>query len=47
MAILLSKFTSPVHPTTSGRLFREEDINNGCNETHNAIAYFLDQFFLV
>ncbi len=43
MAILLSKFTSPVqYPTTSGRLFREEDINNGCNETHNEITIVLD-----
>ncbi len=44
MAILLSKFTSPVqYPTTSGRLFREEDINNGCNETHNEITIVLDE----
>jgi predicted ATP-binding protein involved in virulence len=39
LAILLSRFTSPIqYPTTSGRLFREEDVNNGCNETHNEIT---------
>jgi predicted ATP-binding protein involved in virulence len=43
MAILLSKFTSPVqYPTTSGRLFREEDVSNGCNETNNEITIILD-----
>jgi predicted ATP-binding protein involved in virulence len=43
MAILLSKFTSPVqYPTTSGRLFREEDVSNGSNETHNEITIVLD-----
>ncbi|NJR14410.1 MAG: AAA family ATPase [Calothrix sp. CSU_2_0] len=43
LAILLSRFTSPIqHPTTSGRLFREEDVNNGCNETHNEITISVD-----
>jgi predicted ATP-binding protein involved in virulence len=43
LAILLSRFTSPIqYPTTSGRLFREEDVNNGCNETHNEITIFVD-----
>jgi predicted ATP-binding protein involved in virulence len=43
LAILLSRFTSPIqYSTTSGRLFREEDINNGCNETHNEITISVD-----
>jgi predicted ATP-binding protein involved in virulence len=43
LAILLSRFTSPIqYPTTSGRLFREEDVNNGCNETHNEITISVD-----
>ncbi len=43
LAILLSRFTSPIqYPTTSGRLFREEDVNNGCNETHNEITIVVD-----
>lgn len=43
LAILLSRFTSSIqHPTATGRLFREEDINNGCSETHNEIAIAFD-----
>jgi len=43
LAILLSRLTSPIqHPTTSGRLFREEDITNGRNETHNEITIEVD-----
>ncbi|PAX52395.1 AAA family ATPase [Brunnivagina elsteri] len=43
LAILLSRFTSPIqYPTTSGRLFREEDVNSGCNETHNEITISVD-----
>ncbi|MEM7557185.1 MAG: AAA family ATPase, partial [Cyanobacteria bacterium P01_A01_bin.84] len=39
LAILLSRYTSPVQfPTTSGRLFREEDIRYGNPQTHNEIT---------
>ena len=39
LAILLSRYTSPVqYPSTSGRLFREEDIKHGCQETCNEIT---------
>jgi predicted ATP-binding protein involved in virulence len=39
LAILLSRFTSSIqHPTSTGRLFREEDISNGFNQTHNEIT---------
>jgi predicted ATP-binding protein involved in virulence len=39
LAILLSRYTAAVqHPTSTGRLFREEDISNGCNQTHNEIT---------
>ncbi|MGM3307190.1 AAA family ATPase [Anabaena sp. WFMT] len=37
-AILLSRFTSAIqHSTSSGRLFKEEEVQNGKNETHNQI----------
>lgn len=43
LAILLSRFTSSIqHSTSSGRLFREEDITNGQKETHNEIIVSLD-----
>ena len=43
LAILLSRFTSPIqYPSTSGRLFREEDISNGCSETSNEITISVD-----
>ncbi|MBE9216940.1 AAA family ATPase [Plectonema cf. radiosum LEGE 06105] len=39
LAILLSRYTKPVQfPTTSGRLFQEEDISNGSEETCNKIT---------
>ncbi|MCJ8281000.1 MAG: AAA family ATPase, partial [Rivularia sp. ALOHA_DT_140] len=39
IAILLSRYTKPVQfPTTSGRLFKEEDISNGSDETYNEIT---------
>ncbi|MEA5592771.1 AAA family ATPase [Rivularia sp. UHCC 0363] len=39
IAILLSRYTKPVQfPTTSGRLFQEEDISNGSEETSNEIT---------
>ena len=39
LAVLLSRYTSPVqYPSTSGRLFREEDIRHGCQETCNEIT---------
>ena len=39
LAILLSRYTSPVQfPTTSGRLFREEDISYGESQTYNEIT---------
>ncbi|MGD1872616.1 MAG: AAA family ATPase [Mastigocoleus sp.] len=39
LAILLSRYTSPVQfPSTSGRLFREEDISHGKPDTHNEIT---------
>ncbi|MBD2566831.1 AAA family ATPase [Anabaena lutea] len=38
LAILLSRFTSAIqHSTSSGRLFKEEEVQNGKNETHNQI----------
>ena len=38
IAILLSRYTKPVqYPTTSGRLFQEEDISTGSEETRNEI----------
>lgn len=43
LAILLSRFTSPVqYPSTSGRLFSQEDINNGSNQTSNEITVSVD-----
>ncbi|MEO1558515.1 MAG: AAA family ATPase [Cyanobacteria bacterium J06632_19] len=39
IAILLSRYTKPVQfPTTSGRLFQEEDISSGSEETRNEIT---------
>ncbi|MDJ0694871.1 AAA family ATPase [Mastigocoleus sp. MO_188.B34] len=39
IAILLSRYTSPIqYPSTSGRLFREQDIRDGCQETCNEIT---------
>ena len=39
IAILLSRYTKPVQfPTTSGRLFQEEDISTGSEETNNEIT---------
>jgi len=39
IAILLSRYTKPVQfPTTSGRLFKEEDISNGSDETYSEIT---------
>jgi predicted ATP-binding protein involved in virulence len=39
IAILLSRFTSAIqHSTSSGRLFKEEDIQNLKKETHNEIT---------
>ena len=39
LAILLSRYTKPVQfPTTSGRLFQEEDITTGSEETRNEIT---------
>ncbi|WP_413174341.1 AAA family ATPase [Anabaena azotica] len=39
LAILLSRFSSTIqYSTASGRLFREEDIKNDKNETHNEIT---------
>ncbi|MBD2294334.1 AAA family ATPase [Anabaena sphaerica FACHB-251] len=35
LAILLSRFSSAIqYSTSSGRLFTEEDVKNGKNETH-------------
>jgi predicted ATP-binding protein involved in virulence len=43
LAILLSRYTSSIqHPTSSGRLFREEDITDGCKETLNEITVEID-----
>ncbi|MEH2209324.1 MULTISPECIES: AAA family ATPase [unclassified Nostoc] len=43
LAILLSRFTSSIqHSTSSGRVFREEDITNGQKETHNEITVSLN-----
>ena len=39
LAILLSRYTKPIQfPTTSGRLFQEEDISTGSEETRNEIT---------
>ncbi len=39
IAILLSRYTKPIQfPTTSGRLFQEEDISTGSEETRNEIT---------
>ena len=47
LAILLSRFSSAIqHSTSSGKLFKEEDIKNDKNETHNEIiADFESQKF--
>ncbi|MDJ0618260.1 MAG: AAA family ATPase [Calothrix sp. MO_192.B10] len=43
LAVLLSRFTSSIqHSTSSGRLFREEDINNKQKETYNEIAVLIN-----
>jgi predicted ATP-binding protein involved in virulence len=43
LAILLSRLTSSIqYPTSSGRLFREEDVTNGCNETRNEVTISVD-----
>lgn len=44
LAILLSRYTKPVQfPTTSGRLFQEEDISTGSEETCNKITVSTSQ----
>ncbi|AFY54522.1 putative ATP-binding protein involved in virulence [Rivularia sp. PCC 7116] len=44
IAILLSRYTKPVQfPTTSGRLFQEEDISTGSEETRNEITVETDE----
>jgi predicted ATP-binding protein involved in virulence len=43
LAILLSRFTGSIqHSTSSGRLFKEEDIKNRHKETHNEIIISFD-----
>ena len=43
LAILLSRFTSSIqYSTSSGRLFKEEDINNKQKETHSEIAALIN-----
>ncbi|MEM7716939.1 MAG: AAA family ATPase [Cyanobacteria bacterium P01_A01_bin.68] len=44
IAILLSRYTKPVqYPTTSGRLFQENDISTGSEETRNQITVETDK----
>ena len=48
LAILLSWLTKRIqNPNSSGRSFNEDDIKNGCKETHNEITISIDDWGMV